>query len=422
MIAEDTVHPDPKVSLRAWDESWADALETSCNRPLATHRRLWDTLDINLSVVSSPLSQPSQESRMALDKMTGEVCTLQNDLAKAFVQKCIHNDFELKWWEQTRQRLEEVILEGIYRATCVAWLGNQRKMCPEITLRALSSDGGLPYLELVKKVLPPMLASETVAITEPAYVSHSVVDHILSLTPREARVPIVQHQIQVARVSRMYFLTMALWNIFLVYHGEEEEYATSKAFRPTAQDKEWLKAIAAGNAHVEQNMHRRTLREFELERSSQIVACWGCGKAQSTLPAGAKPFQACSKCNAIGRRILYCSRDCQRKDWSHGVPRPHKAFCGKAQPTSELEDLSPATKVQDTSQIMRGCIPDPDPSFHRPPALLHQLTFLRQPPYCDYTVWNQDCTYSNRNTDNSFSSVYVPIPSPRSGFLISTYK
>lgn len=332
MIAEDTVHPDPNVSLRAWDESWADALETSCSRPLATHRRLWDTLDINLSVVSSPMSQPSQESRMLLDKMTREVCTLQNDLAKTFVQRCIHNDFELKWREQTRQQLEEVILEGIYRATCVAWLGNQRKMCPEITLRVLSADDGLPYLELVKKVLPPMLASETVAITEPAYVSHSVVDHILSLTPREARVPIVQHQIQVAKVSRMYFLTMALWNIFLVYvslgltrlvysivsflltnnfslkHGEEEEYATSRAFRPTAQDKEWLKAVVTGNAHAEQNMHRRTLREFEQERRSQIVACWGCGKAQSTLPAGAKPFQACSKCNAIGRRILYCSR------------------------------------------------------------------------------------------------------------------
>lgn len=67
---------------------------------------------------------------------------------------------------------------------------------------------------------------------------------------------------------------------------------------------------------------------------------------------------------------------------------------------------------------MRGCIPDPDPSFHRPPALLHQLTFLRQPPYCDYTVWHQGYAYSNLNcnTDNCFRQFMFPYPLPDQGF------
>ncbi|KIP04596.1 hypothetical protein PHLGIDRAFT_19938 [Phlebiopsis gigantea 11061_1 CR5-6] len=58
-------------------------------------------------------------------------------------------------------------------------------------------------------------------------------------------------------------------------------------------------------------------------------ACSSCGTPESRLPPTQRMLR-CSGCNVIGRTMVYCSRKCQREDWSEGRPTPHKQICGRA--------------------------------------------------------------------------------------------
>ncbi len=87
--------------------------------------------------------------------------------------------------------------------------------------------------------------------------------------------------------------------------------------------------------------------------------------------------------NGIRILLRFNCRKCQTEDWKNGIPRPHRVVCGKTSLEDESEAAAP-TKLTDA--IQEDCIPQPDPGFKRSPALLHQLSFLQQPPYVDYTV------------------------------------
>jgi hypothetical protein len=85
---------------------------------------------------------------------------------------------------------------------------------------------------------------------------------------------------------------------------------------------------------------------------------------------------------------LQFSRECQVQDWKNGIPRPHKLLCGKRSDNIDMHNAStvPQRELTLEEKIARKCIPDPDLKFKRSPELLHQISFLRQPPYVDYTV------------------------------------
>ena len=76
-------------------------------------------------------------------------------------------------------------------------------------------------------------------------------------------------------------------------------------------------------------------------------------------------------------------RECQKEDWKSGIPRPHKAICGKAigNDPESLTNTSP-----ESPSIFSLMIPKPDPNFRRSPALLHQINKLKEHPDVDYTV------------------------------------
>lgn len=160
----------------------------------------------------------------------------------------------------------------------------------------------------------------------------------------------------------------------------------------------------------EQMYGKGEFKEFEAyvrrEQSgeNQVKACWQCGQPESSLGPGQR-LRVCAGCMAVNRKIFYCSRyawynlygyktvadrlrlsECQTKSWKHGIPIPHKTVCGKLieDNVRVAADQSPVPDVDDPANNAR--IPPADPSFKRSPALLHQISFLTQPPYVDYTV------------------------------------
>jgi hypothetical protein len=80
-------------------------------------------------------------------------------------------------------------------------------------------------------------------------------------------------------------------------------------------------------------------------------------------------------------------RECQQADWKKGRNgRTHKQICGK--PLKESlgvngDSISDETGDEDPPF---PDIPPPAPGFRRSAALLHQITFLVQPPYVNYVV------------------------------------
>jgi hypothetical protein len=74
-------------------------------------------------------------------------------------------------------------------------------------------------------------------------------------------------------------------------------------------------------------------------------------------------------------------RECQKEDYRKGNPT-HRSICGKVL-TSEMMEQAKASFNEDAEVVE---ILQPSATFQRPPALLHQIQFLRKPPYCDYIV------------------------------------
>lgn len=203
---------DKHINRKRWEDSWASDLELFYNQPSSQHRRIITALPADFLSLAT-----AQEFILHLDRKAREIIDLQNDLSTAAVKAIAQEDFETEWMRLSAERRSDLILEGIYRASCAAHLETYRGLCPEVTLRALSRDGGRPYLELVKRILPQALPSDTATITDPVYVHHPTLEHMFELSATEASLPGAKNIIRSDRLDRMYFMTMALWNVFLAF-------------------------------------------------------------------------------------------------------------------------------------------------------------------------------------------------------------
>lgn len=203
---------DKHTNRQRWENSWASDLESFYKRSPSQHQRLITALPRDVLSLAE-----TQDFRLNLDRKAREIIDLQNDLSTAVVKAIAQEGFEAAWTRLDAARRSDLILEGIYRASCAAHLETYRGLCPEVTLRALAKDGGRQYLELVKRVLPQALPSNTATITDPVYVSHPALEHMFELSGRNAFLPGAKNLMRSKRLDRMYFMTMALWNIFLAF-------------------------------------------------------------------------------------------------------------------------------------------------------------------------------------------------------------
>lgn len=127
--------------------------------------------------------------------------------------------------------------------------------------------------------------------------------------------------------------------------------------------------------------------------------CRTCHKtADIILVDGGAALKRCTKCAAVGRRVEYCSRECQIKDWKKGEPIPHKEICGKnSQEGPSRVDLEQYRATE--ARFRDDLIPAPSPHFQRSPALLKQMERLQQAPYYDYILDNNTAFVLNDDSE-----------------------
>lgn len=192
-------------------------------------------------------------------------------------------------------------------------MASRREWCPESTLRSLNAQGGEGYLRLLSQLKPENLDAPAV---EPILIPHEVADRVMMPSEKKLQEPGIKTVLRSYKVSRSYCLSSLVWNIFLAYVGvglavsinvsysmilqlglEEKQYVA----RPPGLKRD------APVAKEHRAFFEESARRHNAFRRNLRYACANCEKTADTLPPGTV-FQACSKCRAIGRKVLYCSR------------------------------------------------------------------------------------------------------------------
>ncbi|KIP03873.1 hypothetical protein PHLGIDRAFT_218055 [Phlebiopsis gigantea 11061_1 CR5-6] len=361
-----TNRPDINTARRAWEKSWEDDF-TRNYRVLGQYRGNLLSL-LPAEMVST---YDSDGNLIQLEHEVALLCQLQQDMARAAAIQFSEQNFEEGWKGLSRSKREEVVLEGIYRTMRLPDMEERRQWCPDSTLNNLASRGGEEYLRILRGLMPETLHTR---LTEPHHISHAVIDRLFTPTAQQKRNAGQASVFKSFKTSRTYALTTVIWNIFLAFIGREETQLAFKQPR-TSLMKENIASVFPKDIRREDSALRKGLE----------YCCRTCGLADSMLKDG-KKLQACAKCRKIERKVFYCSKECQTKDWREGIPRPHKVICGKQLSGDEPEHAPPP--VPEMSVESELLVPPADPGFKRSPALMNQVSRLTENSNVDYVIVN----------------------------------
>ncbi|GJE88196.1 zinc finger MYND domain-containing protein [Phanerochaete sordida] len=217
----------------------------------------------------------------------------------------------LSWTVASARQRETCVLQGI--AASLAGnpaCGTMRLFCPESTRTSLLADSGTPFFALLDAIVR---SGRALPLTDPILFEHAAVDTFLAqntLTPAARRS---------LHINRADFLSRIVWKILQAILGRSAHDVELKPPRVQLSD-----ALPNANPALA-GLFRTAQRAF---RTDKEYACVRCNKLQSELGEG-REMQRCGRCAGAGRKVLYCSRECQRLDWAQGVPKPHKETCGR---------------------------------------------------------------------------------------------
>ncbi|KAK0473956.1 hypothetical protein IW261DRAFT_1569324 [Armillaria novae-zelandiae] len=373
------LRPDKHKYRQAWNQSWEDELLDRYppgQYPLAMTSAMSPQSIRFLRDTESLLS-----SQLEKDIRTKEMCLLQRDLGQAAVTGLSNDNLEERWRSLSQQRREELVLEGLYVTACVTnGMESWRVWCPEMTIATLSGTNDRDFIHLLKMLLPHDQVKETLGT--PLLLENLAFEELVKTND------IVLTQIfDGYRLKRSYFITMTVWSILNAFYDNREEIQVGKPLyrdnsRPIKDVLRQAKKFYKDEGRLPQ--FSKDMRDYsrrkEAENHQNI--CFHCSRKEDVSAEGER-FRICSKCKAVDRVVRYCSVECQKKDWKHGFPRPHKAICGKV--TFDEEKASEGIPDSETENTeLESGIPPPDPSFKRSPDLLHQISFITKSTPCDY--------------------------------------
>ncbi|KAJ7618279.1 hypothetical protein DFH06DRAFT_1012130 [Mycena polygramma] len=364
-------------SLAGWNSAWERDLATiygsgieitsASRRPVPSIIADLPTQYYNMMLADTNV--------LSLQTQTKQVCVLQRDLTRKSARKFAEDDFEAHWTTRCSvKERENFILEGLVR-TCEASpdFEDHRKWCPELTLKRLNRDSGKGFIDLLNKLT---LQDVDKVPDDFRTVPNAVYDKINKL-------PANPHPgLTIAKKScdaqRLMFLTMAVWNTLLAFYGETETIGLVKGQRDDREELKRIQKTLPDNIDLKRLASETAANRRDAERN-----CTACGLTASR--AGTATLSACQRCKVIDRLVFYCSKECQTKDWKTGRP-PHKSICGKKGAITDAyltdEYLASNPPAVDDDDFFGA----PEPGYVRSPALLHQLSLLKENPQVDYVL------------------------------------
>lgn len=178
-----------------------------------------------------------------------------------------------------------------------------RALCPETTLKYLEEGGGKGFLNLIATICPQFESLNNIELRpEPIFISNRVFEAMLHIgepcPPSENKDALEAFQQQEA-LTRNVFLTHFLWNMMLGIYGYSQEFLPVKTPRNSEMAKKFRALDPGAFKAIRQ-------KKKEVGRPSER-ACENCKTIASDLAEG-KSFWECTKCKAVGRKIVYCDK------------------------------------------------------------------------------------------------------------------
>ncbi|KJA22125.1 hypothetical protein HYPSUDRAFT_665697 [Hypholoma sublateritium FD-334 SS-4] len=368
--------PDKDVARVAWNKSWETDLEQYYSALKKGHIK-----GINIPLhVQNFVRGPAQKIELALLQQTRHVGRLQKDIRNFALPKLAIEDLENKWRLLDPTRREQLILLAFYKAsTSSPDMEHHRKWCPEMTIAKIAANDGKYFIDLLTTLVTQRsdaLEAEVVNFPNPMF------DYLLRTLGIDAT---GERMKRYALSNRTYFISLVGWRILLAFFNLDEPSYVGKPPKVEEIDPIERAKQLGSKEFVRQVKHDAKQFKSDLAQSQAVNTCWNCDKGTSYLPVGTQ-LLVCSRCKGIGRIIRYCSRECQKRDWKSGLPKPHRVICGKP-----LEDGAPTVSKEEASRSSAHpesdlMIPYPDPNFERSPALLYQIRKIKEHRESDYMV------------------------------------
>ncbi|PPQ96197.1 hypothetical protein CVT26_005508 [Gymnopilus dilepis] len=307
-----------------------------------------------------------------------QLCGLQRNVSARAISFISSEGFATKWLAASVKKRAKHALAGMAGACAISPNLNKARLSCSKELRVkYLSENGQAVLDLLNAIAPADLSEIP---SEPQYIANDDWDklHVAHQDTADEIEKLVLNSILVLRNK---LITHTLDFIMDSFLGHElpvvPVYKTRHVQSDTPnQMTELTKAAMVAKYGKEE--YDRVMAEneaaFRERKANKVNACEGCGREGGKR----ETFKRCAACWKISRQVLYCSKECQVKDWKAG----HKLMCGKALDFDTAAMLS--TLVPKASNP--SGFPPPAPGFKRSLELLSQMDWLMNYPDYDYAV------------------------------------
>ncbi|KAF8164625.1 hypothetical protein K438DRAFT_2025256 [Mycena galopus ATCC 62051] len=351
IILEETMRPNKHTDRVAWNKHVEQELSQKYDSfsysttPLGERSDMsgcgWDNGPVNL-----------QELNQEIAFRIKTLMRVEENLIRLALDDLVDGTLEADWSAMDVLRKEELALEGIYQAACVApRLGHESRLsCPEMTIGDLAGDGEYNFVRMLKRLID-YDSTGNARLKSVFFFTHPYFEH-------DNRCPDVAPDFLKAALYwkallRNFYIVNTLLGILYAYHHcpvppirlckatlvlrteerteERRAFFSESGFKPEPQGKD--------------------------EPAITLYSCYTCGLETKDHD----DLKKCGRCHLV----RYCSCECQKKDWPS-----HKRFCGQERFDPVL--LAPTPEADDS---FIGC-PTTVEGFRRPPALWRQIRSL----------------------------------------------
>ncbi|KAJ7271835.1 hypothetical protein C8J57DRAFT_1507739 [Mycena rebaudengoi] len=325
-------------------------------------------------------TKPLEEQPVNLQELNQEIAfriktimRTEGDLIRLALDDLVYGTLEADWAAMDVLRKEELVLEGLYQAACVApRLGHDSRLaCPEMTIGHLAGDGEYNFIRMLKRLIDHD-STGNACVKSVFFFTHPYFEHDNRYS--DAAPDFVKAALYWKSLLRTFYIVNTLLGILYAYHD-----------RP-APPIHLPKATLLLRTEERKQDRRAFFSEFKKsgcnlephgkdEPAITLYACYTCGLKT-------KDHDDLKKCGCC-HLVRYCSRsyrflrvashiakdihcsECQKKDWPS-----HKRFCGQ-----ERFDPALLTPTPEADDSFIGC-PTTVEGFRRPPALWRQIRSL----------------------------------------------
>ncbi|KAG2137598.1 uncharacterized protein EDB93DRAFT_1253605 [Suillus bovinus] len=297
---------DVKQDALKWNKEWEAAIASSTAA---------DVLKEISRFLDDSFFTPSD-----IDFFHEDLRSVQNKVAEVLRNLFNEGHFDTIWLLLDVSEKRRHILEGLKGASEAPtfWGPDCRALCPEVTTSNFLTQGGKGLVDFLTRVLEVSESS-----IKPAFLPNSWWEQASNLpNPWWEQAPDVLPQREISQSTKLLFEVATINRNKFIAH-----FVLSSALSiigDIANRGEGMKGVLHLMENTEGYVARALAQVKTSFRDKPLIRCENCTKTPEDIGQGAR-FMVCSVCKTkLNFEIHYCSKFCQKQDWSL-----HKRACGK---------------------------------------------------------------------------------------------